>query len=200
VYALSRAIREVTVRLHLLAHAATAASRQARFPADEPLDDGGRRAASAVSIAAPDHLWCAPARRCRETAALVLPGRTVEGDAPGGPAPGTWAGRAPGELAAEDPAALQAWMTDPHGAPPGGESLAALLDRVGGWMDGLDADDDRGVTLAVVDPPVVRAAVAHALGAGPAGLWRVDAAPLTLGVLTGRAGRWNLRALGAASG
>lgn len=188
------------MRLHLLAHAATAASRQARFPADEPLDDGGRRAASAVSLTAPDHLWCGPARRCRETAALVLPGRAVDGDAPSGPASGAWAGRAPGELAAEDPAALQAWMADPDAAPSGGESLAALLSRVGGWMDGLDAGDDRGVTLAVVDPPVVRAAVAHALGAGPAGVWRVDVAPLTLAVLTGRAGRWNLRALGAASG
>lgn len=188
------------MRLHLLAHAATAASRQARFPADEPLDDGGRRAASAVSLTAPDHLWCGPGRRCRETAALVLPGRAIDGAAPGGPASGAWAGRAPGELAAEDPAALQAWMTDPETAPPGGESLAALRSRVGGWMDELDADDDRGVTVAVVDPPVVRAAVAHALGAGPAGLWRVDVAPLTLAVLTGRAGRWNLRALGAASG
>ncbi|WP_433786163.1 histidine phosphatase family protein [Actinomycetospora sp. CA-101289] len=188
------------MRLHLLTHAATAASRQARFPADEPLDDGGRRAAGSVSLAAPDRLWCAPARRCRETAALVLPGRAVDGDAPAGPASGAWAGRAPGELAAEDPAALQAWMTDPDGAPPGGESLAALLARVAGWMDGLDADDDRGLALAVVDPPVVRAAVAHALGAGPAGLWRVDVAPLTLAVLTGRAGRWNLRALAPASG
>jgi broad specificity phosphatase PhoE len=188
------------VRLHLLTHAATAASRQARFPADEPLDESGQRTASAVSLAAPDRLWCAPSRRCRETAALVLPGRAVDGEAPDGPASGGWAGRAPAELAAEDPAALQAWLTDPDGAPPGGESLAALLARVGGWMDGLDADDDRGAALAVVDPPVVRAAVAHALGAGPAGLWRVDAAPLTLAVLTGRAGRWNLRALGAASG
>jgi broad specificity phosphatase PhoE len=188
------------VRLHLLAHAATAASRQARFPTDEPLDDGGRRAASAVSLAAPDRLWCAPARRCRETAALVLPGRPIEDDAPDGPGSGAWAGRAPGELATEDPAALQTWLTDPDAAPPGGESLAALLDRVGAWMDGLDADGDRGVALAVVDPPVVRAAVAHAVGAGPAGLWRVDVAPLTLAVLTGRAGRWNLRALAAASG
>jgi broad specificity phosphatase PhoE len=109
-------------------------------------------------------------------------------------------GRSPGELAAEDPAALQAWLTDPGAAPPAGESLAALRDRVGGWMDGLDADDDRGVALAVVDPPVVRAAVAHALGAGPAGLWRIDVAPLTLAVLTGHAGRWNLRALGPAPG
>jgi broad specificity phosphatase PhoE len=176
------------VRLHLLAHAATTATRQARFPADEPLDDGGRRAAATTALAAPEHLWCAPTQRCRETAALVLPGRAVDGDAPAGPASGAWSGRAPGELATEDPAGLQAWLTDPAATPPGGESLAGLLDRVATWMDGLDGDD-RGVALAVVDPPVVRAA----------GAQRVDVAPLTLAVLTGRAGRWNLRALGAPS-
>jgi broad specificity phosphatase PhoE len=185
------------VRLHLLAHAATAASRQARFPADEPLDDGGRRAASALAgrLVTPERLWCGPSLRCRETAELALPGRPVDGDAPAGPDPGAWAGRTPGELAAEDPAALRAWMTDAEAAPPGGDSLAVLLRRVAVWMDALPGAD-RGVGLAVVDPPVVRAAVAHALGAGPAGAWRVDVAPLALCLLTGGDGRWNLRSLG----
>ncbi|GAA4905282.1 broad specificity phosphatase PhoE [Actinomycetospora succinea] len=185
------------MRLHLLAHAATAASRAARFPVDEPIDAGGRRAASELRPAAPEHLWCAPSARCRETAALVLPGRAVDGEAPAGPDPGVWAGRSPADLAAEDPAALQAWLTDPSAAPPGGESLAALLARVGAWMDELPGGEDRTVGLAVVDPPVIRAAVAHALGAGAAAAWRVDVAPLTLAVLTGRSGRWNLRSLGS---
>ena len=88
-------------------------------------------------------------------------------------------------------------MTDAEAGPPGGESLRALVDRVAGWMDALPGEE-RSIGLAVVDPPVVRAAVAHALGAGPAGAWRVDVAPLTLAVLTGRGGRSNLRSLGAA--
>ncbi|MFC5137934.1 histidine phosphatase family protein [Actinomycetospora rhizophila] len=183
------------MRLHLLAHAATAASRAARFPVDESLDAGGRRAAAEVELPVPEHLWCAPTARCRETAALVLPAPSIDGDAPAGPDPGAWAGRSPADLAAEDPAALQAWLTDPAAAPPDGESLATLVSRVGAWMDGL-AGDDRALGLAVVDPPVIRAAIAHALGAGPAGVWRVDVAPLTLTVLTGRSGRWNLRSLG----
>ncbi|GAA4769700.1 histidine phosphatase family protein [Actinomycetospora chibensis] len=187
------------MRLHLLAHAATEASRAARFPRDEPLDAGGRRTAGELAgrLREPDLLWCAPSARCRATTALALPGREPDGDAPAGPDPGAWAGRSPAELAAEDPAALQAWMTDAEAGPPGGESLWALVDRVAGWMDGLPGDE-RSVGLAVVDPPVVRAAVAHTLGAGPAGAWRVDVAPLTLAVLTGRSGRWNLRSLGAA--
>ncbi|MDD7942286.1 histidine phosphatase family protein [Actinomycetospora lutea] len=182
------------MRLHLLAHAATAATRAARFPDDESLDAGGRRTASELEVTTPEHLWCAPPARCRETAALVLPEQPIEGDAPAGPDPGAWAGRSPADLAAEDPAALQAWMTDPAATPPGGESLASLVARVGGWMDGLPGED-RTVGLAVVDPPVVRAAIAHALSAGPAVAWRVDVAPLTLAVLTGRGGRWNLRSL-----
>ena len=189
------------MRLHLLAHAATEASRAARFPLDEPLDAGGRRTAGALAgrLGEPELLWCAPSVRCGETSALALPGRMPDGEAPTGPEPGAWAGRSPADLAAEDPAGLQAWITDPEARPPGGESLRALVDRIAGWMDGLPREV-RSVGLAVVDPPVVRAAVAHALGAGPAGASRVDVAPLTLAVLTGHGGRWNLRSLGAAAG
>ncbi|MHC1561074.1 histidine phosphatase family protein [Actinomycetospora sp. C-140] len=185
------------MRLHLLAHAGTAAARAARFPDDEPLDPGGQRSAAALAgrLPDPDRLWCAASARCRETLALVLPGRPPDGEAPAGPAAGSWTGRSPADLAAEDPAALQAWITDPDAAPPGGESLGSLLARVGAWMDGLEAGE-REVGLAVVDPPVLRAAVAHALGAGPAGARRVDVAPLDRCELTGRSGRWNLRALG----
>src|SRR3954451_24564978 len=97
-----------TVRLHLLAHAATTAARAARFPEDEPLDAGGRRAATELAsrLTAPDVLRCGPSTRCGETAALVLPGREPDRDAPAGPAPGSWAGRSPADIAAEDPAAL----------------------------------------------------------------------------------------------
>ena len=184
------------MRLHLLAHASTAAARAARFGDDEPLDTGGRRTAAALAgrLPGPDRVWCAPSARCRETLALALPDRAPDGDAPAGPAAGAWTGRSPADLAAEDPAALQAWMTDPDAAPPGGESLTSLVARVSAWMDALGTGE-REVGLAVVDPPVVRAAVARALGAGPAGAWRVDVAPLARCELTGRAGRWNLRGL-----
>ena len=85
------------MRLHLLAHAATEASRAARFPLDEPLDAGGRRTAGELAgrLREPDLLWCAPSARCRETTGLVLPGREPDGDAPTGPDPGAWAGRSP---------------------------------------------------------------------------------------------------------
>jgi hypothetical protein len=48
--------------------------------------------------------------------------------------------------------------------------------------------------LAVVEPDVVRAAVVCALAAPAGVLWRVDVPPLTVTELSGRSGRWNLRA------
>lgn len=173
------------MRLWLLAHAATAGSRRGDFPCGESLDDGGRRSAAGVVVpTAVETVRCGPSPACRETAALL--GRPVDGDAPAGPDPGQWAGRG---LTDVDPAALGAWLAG--GAPPDGEAVSTCVDRVAAWMDGLGPDD----AYAVVDPPVVRAAVAHALGAGTDGTWRVDVAPLTLALLTGRSGRWNLRAL-----
>ncbi|MFC7642844.1 hypothetical protein ACFQX6_19370 [Streptosporangium lutulentum] len=41
-------------------------------------------------------------------------------------------------------------------------------------------------------PPVIRAAVVHALGAPAAAFWRIDVAPLARVALTGRGGRWQL--------
>ncbi|MCC3777961.1 histidine phosphatase family protein, partial [Streptomyces sp. UNOB3_S3] len=149
----------------------------------------------------------APSRRCRETAAAL--GLSPE-PAPGiaDLAVGRWRGRSLDELAAAEPEAVAAWLADPAAAPHGGESVVALVGRVGAWLDGLGSgndgenDDGDGRVLAVAEPAVVRAAVVHALALPPQAFWRLDVRPLTLTALSGRAGRWNLRcgeALGPAS-
>ncbi|MCJ1678547.1 histidine phosphatase family protein [Streptomyces sp. APSN-46.1] len=104
------------------------------------------------------------------------------------PDTGAWAGRTLDEVAAEDPAAVQRWLTDPSYAPPGGESLAALTARVGAHLAGLAP----GTHRAVVERAVVRAAVVHALELPAAAFWRLDVRPGTVTALSGRAGRWNL--------
>ncbi|WP_374774939.1 histidine phosphatase family protein [Streptomyces sp. NBC_01310] len=101
---------------------------------------------------------------------------------------GEWAGRTLDEVAAEDPAAVHAWLTDPGYAPPGGESVGALIARVGAELAGLAA----GTHRAVVEQAVVRAAVVHALDLPAAAFWRLDVRPESVTTLTGRAGRWNL--------
>jgi len=128
------------VRLLLVRHGTTTATRAAAFPTDEPLDDRGRSEARALRPHLPGRVVVvrSPARRAAETAVeLGHPDADVV-DALREASFGAWAGRDPATVHAEDPAAMAAWMTDPAFAPPGGgESLTALTARVGGWLDGL---------------------------------------------------------------
>ncbi|WP_239516217.1 MULTISPECIES: histidine phosphatase family protein [unclassified Streptomyces] len=102
---------------------------------------------------------------------------------------GSWTGRTLDEVAAEDPAALGRWTGDTSYAPPGGgESVDALIARVGLHLAGLAP----GTHRAVVGQGVVRAAVVWALELPAAAFWRLDARPESVTVLTGRSGRWNL--------
>lgn len=102
---------------------------------------------------------------------------------------GAWAGRAMDEVAGEDPEGLRRWMTDTAYAPPGGgESVEALIARVGAHLGALAP----GTHRAVVGQGVVRAAVVCALELPAAAFWRLDVRPESVTTLTGRSGRWNL--------
>jgi broad specificity phosphatase PhoE len=184
-------------RISLLAHAPTAATAAAAFPADEPLDARGRAWAGAGRGAVPraDRVWCAPERACVETCTLL--GLAAEPD-PGlaGWDAGRWAGRTLDDVAAEQPAEVAAWLADPAAAPHGGESLAALVDRVGRWLAGVPG----GHTLAVCGPAVVRAVVVAVLGSPATAFWRLDVAPMTVTDLRGGPDRWTVRSTGAGLG
>jgi broad specificity phosphatase PhoE len=187
----------VSTRLLLIVHAETAATRAARFALDESLNERGQAAAAAVAAALDGRarLACGLALRCRQTAAAL------QGGAP--PAPdtldgrlddwelGSWAGRTLAEVGAQDPVGTAAWLEDPDAAPHGGESLTELLHRVGGYL--TDVAGRPGQHVAVTHASIVRGAVVQVLGAGPAGFWRVDVAPLSRVLLSAHAGRWNLR-------
>ena len=170
--------------LLLVAAALTPAQRRAEFGGDHDLDEGGRRAAAALAAGRPGR---------------TLDRRAVES----GPAdrrrprrhprhrPGTRRRRttATGPAAPSTRSTSHAWLTDPGFAPPGGESLTAVRDRAGAWLDA-----QAGRTLvAVAHATVVRAALAHALDLPADGIWRLDVAPLAALRLTHRAGRWHLR-------
>ncbi len=181
-------------RLTLLAHAPTAATAAAALPADDPLDDRGRAWAADARGRLPraDRVRCAPERACAETCA-GLDLAAVPDTGPAGWDLGRWAGRTLDDLAADEPAAVSAWLTDPSAAPHGGESLTALVTRVQRWLAGLPT----GHTLAVCGPAVVRAAVVGVLGAPPGAFWRLDVAPLTLTDLRGGPDRWTVRSTAA---
>ena len=167
--------------LRLVAAAHTPALRRAVFGGDDDLYEGGRNAARARR-GLPGPWVCAPSRAARQTvhelggSDPVIAAQLADADY------GTWTGRGLTEVALGD------WLTDPHAAPHGGESLAAAGARAGRWLDGQAG---RAVT-AVAHPTVVRALLAYALGLSPDGLWRFDVAPLSVSRLTCRAGRWHL--------
>jgi broad specificity phosphatase PhoE len=107
---------------------------------------------------------------------------------------GGWDGRSLAEVGAEDPAGLGRWLSDPADSPHGGESLAQLVTRVGAYCD--ERDWPPGGNVVVVAPLVARAAVAHALGAGPEVIFRVDVAPLGRVGLSRQGPHWRLQQLG----
>ncbi|WP_329100487.1 histidine phosphatase family protein [Micromonospora sp. NBC_01699] len=182
----------MTTRLVLVSHAPTAAVRRAAFPLDEPLDEHGRADAGTAAGTLPRHdaVLCAPARRCVETAVALGLDPTVDDGLRDGDL-GRWAGLTLDRVAADEPEAVAAWLTDPAAAPHGGESLHDLLARTGDWLRDLPVATR--TVVAVTHPMVIRALLVTAIAATPASFWRIDIPPLTRTVLRGGGDRWTLR-------
>ena len=90
---------------------------------------------------------------------------------------GDWAGRAFDTLHADRPDLFANWMADPASGVPGGESLAAVRDRMADWLANQCAGgEDR---LAITHPMVIRATIAAALDIPPEATLRIDIAPLS---------------------
>lgn len=178
-------------RLLLIRHAATTATRNAAFSADEALDESGRAAAAQLAAKLPRgaKLVSSPALRCLQTAEAIGHAATTdiglrECDF------GLWAGLTLSEIHAGDPDAVARWMTDPTAAPHGGETLAAVAARVGQWLD--EPSPRPALTVAVTHAEVVKTAVMHALSAPLHAFWQIDVSPLSVTELHAHHGRWTL--------
>ncbi|MEJ0012983.1 MAG: histidine phosphatase family protein [Bauldia sp.] len=183
------------IRLTFVCTASTAATRRAAFPLDEPLDKFGAAEARALSLipafrTPPQHALTSPALRARQTAELLRVDATPDA-ALRDLDYGRWSGKTMAEIGAAEQDAVAAWLSDPSAAPHGGESIAALFDRVRGFLGGLGD----GTTVAVTHVPVIRAAVAIVLDAPLSSFWKIDIAPLARAALHGEAGRWRLRSI-----
>ncbi len=185
----------MTMRLHLLCSASTASVAAVAFaPADEPLDARGGESLAGVSGRLPSHdiVLCSPALCARQTADGLGLAATAEPSLRDCDF-GRWTGRSLQDVEASEPAAVAAWLKNPDAAPHGGESFADVTRRVGGWMEQTLARS--GSVLAVTHALVIRAAIAHALGAGPQIFQHIDVGPLTTARLSGGGGRWTLASL-----
>lgn len=185
----------MSVRVSLVAPARSSSLLAERFDDDRPLDQAGRHevqlaAQALVPLGAAELRYCSPTARSRATGEAL-------GYAPmAQPAlrdcdMGRWRGLTLSDVAAREPAAVDAWLADPRSAPHGGEPLLAFISRIGGWLDTRPACE--GSIVAVAEPAVVRAALVYALGAPPSMYWNVDVRPLSTITLIGGPGRWSLR-------
>ena len=137
---------------------------------DNPLDDVGRRQAEqvAAAIGRVDRVVSSSLTRALQTAAMfgmavTIDDRWIEldyGDVDGRP------------LAEVPPEMWAAWRTDPRFAPPGGESMHAMDQRVrAAAADALEtARDSIVVVVSHVSP--IKAAISWALGGDVSMSWR----------------------------
>ncbi|MFD5764999.1 histidine phosphatase family protein [Streptomyces sp. NPDC127049] len=187
------------LRVTLVAAARSSSLLAERFDDDRPLDEAGwyevqQAAPALLALGAAELRYCSPTPRSRATG-IALGYAPLAQPALRDCDMGRWRGLTLAEVAALEPAAVDAWLSDARSAPHGGEPLLSFISRVGGWLDTRPADDftTADVTVvAVAEPSVVRAALVYALRAAPATYWSVDVRPLSTVTLVGRPGAWHL--------
>jgi probable phosphoglycerate mutase len=152
---------------------------------DHSIDERGvlqaQAAAAAMAALFAEHgdesvrIVTSPLKRCRETAGVVAAAlgaiaspvevdpRFIEMDY------GEWEGRPLAEIPAQ---AWLDWQSDPQFCPPGGESLAAVTERVSIGLADL-AGHTSGPVVVVSHVSPIKAAVVSALGVDESITWRM---------------------------
>ena len=162
------------VRFFLVRHGETADNTQMRYlgTRDEPLNEKGvwqaRQAAEAFSQIPVKIAISSPLRRARDTATRIQESCTVELRMDARLAEGSfgrWEGLNRDEvLGGEDAEMLRRWESDASIAPPGGESIQQIQQRVLQLIDDLrmEFSDCSIVLVSHVGP--IKALIAAALG------------------------------------
>ena len=175
--------------LVLVRHGRTAANANGLLLGrlDPPLDDLGKQQAHLLgqSLGSVRRVVSSPLARARETAAhidgpLSIDERWIELDY--GEYDGVPLDKVPAEM-------WRSWRADLGFAPPGGESLLALAERVASACEDLkdEAIDHDIVVVSHVSP--IKAAVAWALGVDVVISWRTQLQPASITrVAVGRLG------------
>jgi ribonuclease H / adenosylcobalamin/alpha-ribazole phosphatase len=166
----------------LLRHGQTAMSTERRFAGrgDIPLTEEGLRQAGATAdrLAARrgiDLIVTSPLQRARKTAEAVARATGAPLEADDGLAEldfGKWEGLTLAEASERWPDEVSAWLGNPDAAPPGGESFAAAIVRVGAALDRLLAAHPLRTLLLVSHVSPIKIAACRAMLAPPATLFR----------------------------
>nr|WP_301303418.1 histidine phosphatase family protein [Pseudomonas fluorescens] len=172
----------------LICHARTVAQKLACFPTNEPVEDVALPPGTmAARFNAARRLLCGPELRTRQTAAWFGADARVD-EALRDCDWGNWHGRSIKDLQTTQAQALQAWLRDPHAAPPGGESVTDLATRVAAWLQSLQTTP--GHVVAITHPYIVRAVLMQVMQG--AAFNAIDVEPLSVIELRFN-GIWRLR-------
>ena len=172
---------EPTVTL-LLRHGQTPMSVQKRYAGrtDAPLTDTGvRQAVAAAKRLAPAGIAAivtSPLQRAVRTAEEVAAATGVPVLADDGFREtdfGAWEGLTFAEVRERWPSEVTRWLADPDVAPPGGESFAAVSERVTAALHRVLAGREGQTVLIVSHVTPIKMLVAAALLAPPAALYRM---------------------------
>ncbi|MEV6525750.1 bifunctional RNase H/acid phosphatase [Longispora sp. NPDC051575] len=179
---------EAPTRLILVRHGETPRTAEKRYSGrgDVPLTDRGqaqaKAAAGRVGLIADDvaAIVCSPLTRTRQTAEAIaaryarkpiLEPDLIECDF------GTWEGLTFGEVSAQWPGELTAWLGDTSLAPPGGESFDQVAERVRGAVAGLRAKYSGKTIVVVSHVSPIKVALREALDGGPGFLHQLHLDP-----------------------
>jgi broad specificity phosphatase PhoE len=150
-----------------------------------------------------DVLVCSPMIRTRQTAAIIgarigLEPVVVEGLQEG--RFGEWDGYTFAEVMERWPDEMAAWLASPDVAPPGGESLREVYERVSGALDRVLADHTGKRIVVAAHVGTIRSLTARALGAPLGSMNRMELAPASITTLTWYAdGNASMRSFAEAS-
>jgi ribonuclease H / adenosylcobalamin/alpha-ribazole phosphatase len=190
-------------RFVLVRHGEASGNREMRYlgTTDAPLTERGqaqaRQLANALALYRPAALYTSPLLRACQTAgavaaalglAVVADPRLREEDF------GAWENRTRAEVQAADPQRLAAWEAGDTIAPPGGESLAAVRERVAACADALARRHPGETVLLASHVGPIKALVCAALELPAAGARRMWLDPASICVVD-----WLLDAGGARS-
>ncbi|HEX7898539.1 MAG TPA: histidine phosphatase family protein [Planctomycetota bacterium] len=176
----------MATRLLMVRHGETVLGAQDRYAghSDTPLTPRGRRQVAALRrrLPAPDVVYCSDLARCRETAALLVPGREIvvsrrirEIDF------GRWEGLTKAQVVEKYGEAYRRWHADPSsGTPYRGESVPDLRRRVRRFAAEVARRHPGKAVLFVTHGGVIRALLDVPfegywdLKVPPATLWKVE--------------------------
>jgi len=192
-------------RLVLVRHGQTAANRELRYigSRDDELTEQGhyqaQQLASVLGTLPLTAIYCSPRRRTRDTAQPIAEqcGLTITVvDELRENTFGLWEGMSRAEVlthSAEYAAQLHAWEADATVAPPGGESIAMMMERVAAFTTAA-CRQHPGETIALVSHVgPIKALIAVTLGVSVATVQRMFLDPGTISVVDWTADRRILR-------